>query len=89
MLVNQLHRGAVEMLRDLGLEAASTFEADRAEQSRAFDQLILAYLEKRPDQRPSTADTLAARLAGIEAAGSWSQHLARQWWDEHHPRTRQ
>jgi eukaryotic-like serine/threonine-protein kinase len=53
----------------------------------SFDRVILACLEKNPDDRPSTADDLAARLASIEAPGSWTTDLTHQWWDAHHPRT--
>jgi serine/threonine-protein kinase len=55
----------------------------------SFDRVILACLEKDPDDRPSTADDLAARLASIEAPGSWTTDLTHQWWDAHHPRTPQ
>jgi eukaryotic-like serine/threonine-protein kinase len=52
-----------------------------------FDRLILSCLEKIPDDRPATAEAFAEGLAGIDTAGSWTQHLARQWWDAYHPKT--
>jgi eukaryotic-like serine/threonine-protein kinase len=54
---------------------------------KAFDDAILACLEKDPKDRPATADALAARLASIETTGSWTEDLGRQWWDAYHPRT--
>jgi eukaryotic-like serine/threonine-protein kinase len=53
-----------------------------------FDEVILACLEKSPDNRPPTAEAFASRLAAIKTAAPWTQHLARQWWDTSHPRTR-
>jgi serine/threonine-protein kinase len=55
----------------------------------AFDQIVLACLEKNPHDRPATVDELAARLASIETTGVWTQDRSRQWWDACHPRTTQ
>jgi eukaryotic-like serine/threonine-protein kinase len=51
----------------------------------AFDELILACLEKDPDNRPPTADAVAERLNAIETRAQWSRERAHQWWDLHHP----
>lgn len=51
----------------------------------SFDALILACLEKDPDDRPPTADAVAARLNPIETRSTWSPERAQQWWDQHHP----
>jgi serine/threonine-protein kinase len=53
--------------------------------SQAFDELIMACLEKNPADRPPTVDVLAARLAAIETTQAWTPERARQWWDMHHP----
>jgi len=52
-----------------------------------LDELILACLEKNPDDRPATADELAARLAAIKTMAPWTQQRAREWWDTYHPKT--
>lgn len=51
---------------------------------QSFDELILACLEKDPDDRPPTADALAERLRAIDTEGMWSRERAHQWWDVHH-----
>jgi hypothetical protein len=51
----------------------------------ALDELILACLEKIPENRPQTADTVAARLMAIETTAVWTPERAGQWWDVHHP----
>jgi tRNA A-37 threonylcarbamoyl transferase component Bud32 len=53
---------------------------------QAFDHLIMACLEKNPDDRPATAEILATRLATIETTNAWTPAHARQWWDVHHPK---
>jgi eukaryotic-like serine/threonine-protein kinase len=52
--------------------------------SKAFDEVILACLEKSPDARPATADALAARLVAAETK-VWTPDAMRQWWAVHHP----
>jgi len=52
----------------------------------AFDELVMACLEKNPDHRPATAEILAASLAKIETRDAWTPERARNWWDLHHPR---
>ena len=52
--------------------------------SKAFDDVILACLEKSPEARPATADLLAARLAAIETT-RWTPETMVTWWQVHHP----
>ena len=56
------------------------------ELSPAFDELIVSCLEKNPEDRPPSADALAARLAALEITKGWTSERARKWWDVHHPR---
>jgi eukaryotic-like serine/threonine-protein kinase len=50
-----------------------------------FDHLMLACLEKRPDDRPATADAMASQLATIETESLWTAERALHWWGLHHP----
>jgi serine/threonine-protein kinase len=53
----------------------------------ALDRVILACLEKDPNNRPATAEALAALFAGIETTAGWTHDRSRQWWDSSHPRS--
>jgi hypothetical protein len=46
----------------------------------------MACLEKNPDDRPATAEILAARLASVETMNAWTPVHARNWWDLNHPK---
>ena len=52
----------------------------------AFDQVVLACLAKSLNDRPATAEALAARLVSIGTTDVWTQERSRQWWDRCHPR---
>jgi len=47
----------------------------------SLEALILACLAKDPDERPPSAEWLAARLAECETAGDWTPDRARAWWE--------
>jgi hypothetical protein len=47
----------------------------------SLEALVLACLAKDPDERPASAEWLAARLAECETAGDWTPERARAWWD--------
>jgi len=51
----------------------------------ALDEVILWCLEKRPADRPQTADELAARLSTLAPEPPWSDADARAWWGTHLP----
>ena len=51
----------------------------------ALDHLITACLAKNPDERPDSADDLAAALASIATGPVWTTQGAHEWWDRHHP----
>jgi serine/threonine protein kinase len=44
-----------------------------------LDEIILACLAKRPEQRPATAASLSQSLAQVRTA-AWSEHQAEEWW---------
>jgi hypothetical protein len=47
----------------------------------SLEALVLACLAKDPDERPASAEWLAARLAECETAGDWTPGRAHEWWD--------
>jgi serine/threonine-protein kinase len=51
---------------------------------KELDDLVLACLAKDPNERPQDAQQLFQMACGC-AAGSWSQHEARLWWESHLP----
>lgn len=53
--------------------------------SPALDQLLLACLAKRPEDRPATAGELAKRLEAVTNGEVWTQDRALHWWDRHRP----
>ena len=52
----------------------------------AFDRVVLACLEKRPEMRPATAAVLAQQLRTIDTGRSWTPDAAAAWWNLHDPR---
>jgi eukaryotic-like serine/threonine-protein kinase len=50
-----------------------------------LEAVVLACLAKDPDERPQTADELAARLAAVPLTREWTVARAREWWDRHRP----
>jgi serine/threonine-protein kinase len=45
-----------------------------------LEALVLSCLAKEPDERPASAEWLAARLAECPTAGAWTPARAQQWW---------
>ena len=69
------------------LQASPTPPSNRTNQGipPELEAVVLACLEKLPDQRPQTADALAERLASCCEGATWSQERARAWWSENAP----
>jgi len=56
---------------------------------RDLEALILELLAKDPKARPPSASALRERLAACEAFGSWTQHDATLWWQQHETELRE
>ncbi len=52
---------------------------------KSLDQLVLACLEKEPDDRPNSADELWRMLGQIEFDDPWTPERAEEWWLNHMP----
>ena len=46
-----------------------------------LDEIVLACLSKRPEDRPASARELADRLSGCQLTDEWSREHARLWWE--------
>jgi serine/threonine-protein kinase len=51
----------------------------------ALDQLVLACLERKPENRPASAAELSCSLAAIDVP-PWDESQAAAWWQAHQPR---
>jgi len=51
----------------------------------ALEAIILACLEKRPEDRPQTAEELSRRLGTLPVAEPWTSERAAEWWAQHDP----
>jgi eukaryotic-like serine/threonine-protein kinase len=52
-----------------------------------LDQLVMACLAKKPEDRPSSAAALARSLATIDVGATWDEEQARRWWQVNQPGT--
>ena len=52
---------------------------------RELDDLVLACLQKDPNQRPQNAGELFQMASNCRACEGWNQEQARRWWDVHLP----
>ena len=48
-----------------------------------LDALVMACLDKDPAQRPQTIAEVQTRLEHIKMSSSWTNGMARSWWEEH------
>jgi eukaryotic-like serine/threonine-protein kinase len=47
---------------------------------RTLSQLVMSCLEKRPDQRPQSAEILVAMLDACDDVEPWTHQMGRAWW---------
>jgi serine/threonine protein kinase len=52
---------------------------------RDVDDLVLACLEKDPDNRPQNAGEVGQRIQNLNLTKGWSAARARAWWEAHLP----
>jgi serine/threonine-protein kinase len=50
-----------------------------------LDEILLQCLQKRPANRPASAQQLAQRLASVPVAEAWSTERAAAWWRRNLP----
>ena len=50
-----------------------------------FDEVVMACLAKRPQDRPQSAAEVAARLQATLTGETWTQERAQRWWEKHRP----
>ncbi len=52
---------------------------------KSLDEIVLACLQKSPDNRPGSADELWQILGQVELGKAWTQEHAEAWWQLHMP----
>ena len=52
---------------------------------KSLDELVLACLEKSPENRPGSADLVWQMLGQVELGEPWTQEHAESWWQLHMP----
>jgi len=50
-----------------------------------LDAIVLALLEKKPENRPAGATEFIRALDAVPFPEPWTDERARQWWGRHHP----
>ena len=50
-----------------------------------LEELIMACLQKKPEQRPANAGEIRKELAKFSLAASWTPERAEKWWQTHMP----
>jgi len=50
-----------------------------------FEKLIMSCLEKKPSQRPQTANDLLSQLESCPVKNPWDSERAGSWWEKHLP----
>jgi serine/threonine-protein kinase len=68
------------MAQHIGAEPPRPSDRSKHPIPRELDELILACLEKAPEDRPSSARELGLRLEALPGAFDWTQDRAREWW---------
>jgi len=53
----------------------------------ALEEVVMACLAKRPEDRPASADEVARRLQAAVQANPWTEARAQHWWELHRPET--
>jgi len=50
-----------------------------------LERVVLACLEKNPEKRPQSVETLSGQLAACPVEEPWTEGRAERWWQTHHP----
>jgi serine/threonine-protein kinase len=61
-------------------EPVPSLASIRPETPADLASIVSRCLEKRPENRPATADDLSQSLAGTTCASAWNTELAADWW---------
>jgi hypothetical protein len=51
----------------------------------SLERAVMMCLEKDPESRPESADTLARALTDCQVSSAWTQHEAKHWWQKNLP----
>jgi serine/threonine-protein kinase len=84
-LVFEAPNGLQLMFRHANAQPVAPSKRTELEIPTAFDQVVLACLAKRPEDRPQSAGDLSRQLEAAVAGREWNAERAERWWQRHHP----
>ena len=85
MLVFQAKSPTRMLMHHIQTRPKPPSEVSGSDIPRDLERVVMACLEKSPQDRPSTVTELWSMLDGVKVDHPWDQTLAQRWWKLHRP----